>query len=58
VDRSLFLDYWERFLVYIDELSKKGQRTVFRLTLIKGWNIEEARYPPLPLSSLSLFSIS
>jgi len=41
VDRPLFPDYWERFLACIDELSKKGQRTVFRLTLIKGWNMAE-----------------
>jgi tRNA wybutosine-synthesizing protein 1 len=41
VDRPLFPDYWERFLACIDELAKKGQRTVFRLTLIKGWNTEE-----------------
>jgi len=41
VDRPLFPDYWERFLACIDELKKKGQRTVFRLTLIKGWNMEE-----------------
>jgi tRNA wybutosine-synthesizing protein 1 len=41
VDRPLFPDYWERFLACIDELAKKGQRTVFRLTLIKGWNMEE-----------------
>jgi len=41
VDRPLFVDYWERFLACIDELAKKGQRTVFRLTLIKGWNTEE-----------------
>lgn len=41
VDRPLFEDFWERFLSSIDELSKKGQRTVFRLTLIKEWNMDE-----------------
>lgn len=30
VDRPLFTDFWERFLSSIDELKKKGQRTVFR----------------------------
>jgi tRNA wybutosine-synthesizing protein 1 len=41
VDRPLFEDFWERFLHSIDVLSKKGQRTVFRLTLIKEWNMNE-----------------
>lgn len=41
VDRPLFPDYWERFLASIDSLSKKGQRTVFRLTLIQSWNMDE-----------------
>lgn len=41
VDRPLFEDFWERFLKSIDALSKKGQRTVFRLTLIKEWNMSE-----------------
>jgi tRNA wybutosine-synthesizing protein 1 len=41
VDRPLFADFWERFLSCLDSLSKKGQRTVFRLTLIKEWNVEE-----------------
>ena len=25
----------------LKELSRKGQRTVYRLTLVKGWNAEE-----------------
>lgn len=41
VDRPLFSDFWERFLDSIDQLAKKGQRTVFRLTLIKEWNMDE-----------------
>lgn len=49
VDRPLFPDYWERFLACIDELSKKGQRTVFRLTLIKGWNTEEVQSALQPI---------
>ena len=31
-------DYWERFVACVDELAKKGQRTVFRLTLVNEWN--------------------
>lgn len=41
VDRPLFADFWERFLKCIEELSLKGQRTVFRMTLIKQWNMDE-----------------
>jgi len=41
VDRPVFTDFWERFLSCLDSLSRKGQRTVYRLTLIKEWNVEE-----------------
>jgi len=41
VDRPIFGDFWERFLGSIEALKRKGQRTVFRLTLINGWNTEE-----------------
>ena len=41
IDRPLFSDFWERFISSIDSLAKKGQRTVFRLTLVKEWNMEE-----------------
>lgn len=41
VDRPVFPDFWERFLASIDALREKGQRTVFRLTLIREWNMEE-----------------
>jgi len=41
IDRPIFSDFWERFLESVDAISKKGQRTVFRLTLVKGWNMEE-----------------
>merc|ERR1711997_153268 len=41
IDRPLFKDFWERFLESLKELSKKGQRTVYRLTLVKGMNVEE-----------------
>lgn len=41
IDRPLFRDFWQRFLDSLDELSRKGQRTVYRLTLVKSWNTEE-----------------
>ncbi|KAF2222287.1 hypothetical protein BDZ85DRAFT_319575 [Elsinoe ampelina] len=43
IDRPLHRDYWERFLRCMDILREKRdmQRTVFRLTLVKGFNIEE-----------------
>jgi len=41
IDRPLFKDYWERFIASLKELAHKGQRTVYRLTLVKGWNAEE-----------------
>jgi len=41
IDRPLFKDFWERFIQSLKELSSKGQRTVYRLTLVKGWNAEE-----------------
>ena len=37
VDRPLFEDFWERFLASIDALRENRQRTVFRMTLIKGF---------------------
>ena len=30
IDRPLFKDFWERFLDSLKELSRKGQRTVYR----------------------------
>ncbi|KAL6894177.1 hypothetical protein ACP4OV_008275 [Aristida adscensionis] len=41
VDRPLFSDFWERFLDSLKSLHEKDQRTVYRLTLVKGWNVEE-----------------
>lgn len=41
IDRPLFTDFWQRFLDSIKALSAKGQRTVFRLTLVKDWNMDE-----------------
>ncbi|RAL53635.1 hypothetical protein DM860_012250 [Cuscuta australis] len=41
IDRPLFGDFWERFLDSLKALKEKQQRTVYRLTLVKGWNTED-----------------
>lgn len=41
IDRPLFPDFWERFIDSLKALSEKGQRTVYRLTLVKAWNLDE-----------------
>lgn len=43
IDRPLHRDFWERFNRCLDILKEKRfqQRTVFRLTLVKGFNIED-----------------
>lgn len=43
IDRPLHRDFWERFLRCMDILREKRftHRTVFRLTLVKGFNIED-----------------
>jgi len=41
VDRPLNRDFWERFTSCIEQLALRLERTVFRLTLVKGWNAEE-----------------
>ncbi|PON40856.1 Flavodoxin-like [Parasponia andersonii] len=41
IDRPLFGDFWERFLDSLKALRDKQQRTVYRLTLVKGWNTKE-----------------
>jgi tRNA wybutosine-synthesizing protein 1 len=43
VDRPLFKDFWERFQACMDALRVKEQRTVYRLTLVKSYNMSEAR---------------
>ncbi|KAJ2905426.1 hypothetical protein MKZ38_005524 [Zalerion maritima] len=44
IDRPLHRDFWERFQRCLEILREKRfkQRTVFRLTLVKGFNIDEA----------------
>ncbi|KAK1323841.1 hypothetical protein QJS10_CPA02g01135 [Acorus calamus] len=41
IDRPLFGDFWERFVDSLKALYEKEQRTVYRLTLVKGWNAED-----------------
>lgn len=43
IDRPLHRDFWERFESCLDILREKRhrQRTVFRLTLVKGFNVED-----------------
>lgn len=48
VDRPLFADFWERFTACLTALRDKRQRTVYRLTLVKGMNMDEvAQYAAL-----------
>jgi len=39
VDRPLFKNFWERLIGSLDTLRDKGQRTTYRLTLVKEWNM-------------------
>lgn len=41
IDRPLFSDFWERFLLCLQKLRDKKQRTVYRLTLVNQWNVKE-----------------
>ncbi|KAF0685001.1 Aste57867_23030 [Aphanomyces stellatus] len=41
IDRPLFKDFWERFLSCLQQLKQKGQRTVYRMTLVKEHNMKE-----------------
>ncbi|KAL7452393.1 hypothetical protein ACHAWC_005170 [Mediolabrus comicus] len=41
VDRPLFKDAWDRLKTSLSCLKRKGQRTVARLTVVKGWNSDE-----------------
>ena len=41
IDRPLFSDAWERLKESLALLKDKGQRTVARLTVVKGWNSDE-----------------
>jgi tRNA wybutosine-synthesizing protein 1 len=53
IDRPLFTDYWERFNACLDALKTRRQRTVYRLTLVKAFNMSEAEeYAELVLRGL------
>lgn len=41
IDRPIFKDFWPRFIDSLKALKDKGQRTVYRLTVVKSWNSEE-----------------
>lgn len=41
IDRPLFRDFWQRLLDSLRALEDKGQRTVYRLTLVKAMNTEQ-----------------
>jgi tRNA wybutosine-synthesizing protein 1 len=41
IDRPLFADAWDRLKESLSLLRDKGQRTVARLTVVKGWNSDE-----------------
>lgn len=41
IDRPLFQDAWDRLKQSLVSLKDKGQRTVARLTVVKGWNFDE-----------------
>ncbi|KAM4702311.1 S-adenosyl-L-methionine-dependent tRNA 4-demethylwyosine synthase TYW1-like [Discoglossus pictus] len=43
IDRPLFKDFWQRFLDSLKALAAKQQRTVYRLTLVKAWNVDELK---------------
>ncbi|CDR97769.1 -tRNA wybutosine-synthesizing protein 1 homolog [Babesia bigemina] len=43
IDRPLFRDFWARFNRCIKLLKQRKERTVFRLTLVKHFNITEQR---------------
>ena len=41
LDRPIFQDFWRRFNDSVDLMRCKHGRTVFRMTLIKGWNMDD-----------------
>lgn len=43
IDRPLFSDFWERFIASMKALSQKQQRTVYRMTLVKGMNMGQMK---------------
>ncbi|EAN33369.1 S-adenosyl-L-methionine-dependent tRNA 4-demethylwyosine synthase [Theileria parva strain Muguga] len=43
IDRPLFRDFWDRFLRCIELLKYRRERTVFRLTLVRNFNMTEQK---------------
>ena len=43
IDRPLFSDAWDRLKQSLELLKDKGQRTVARLTVVKGWNSDDVQ---------------
>jgi tRNA wybutosine-synthesizing protein 1 len=43
VDRPLFKDFWFRFKESLRYMREKQQRTVYRMTLVKSWNMDEVQ---------------
>ncbi|EJW03892.1 hypothetical protein EDEG_01820 [Edhazardia aedis USNM 41457] len=41
IDRPLHNDFWERFIKCIDIIKNRKERTVFRLTVVKGKNMND-----------------
>lgn len=41
IDRPLFKDFWDRFIESLKAMQSKQQRTVYRMTLVKSWNMKE-----------------
>jgi tRNA wybutosine-synthesizing protein 1 len=41
VDRPLFKDFWQRFQTCLKAIRDKKQRTVYRMTLVKSFNMQE-----------------
>jgi tRNA wybutosine-synthesizing protein 1 len=60
IDRPLFSDAWLRLRRSLVSLKDKGQRTVARLTVVKGWNSDEiGGYAELiALGKVSLVEVS
>lgn len=56
IDRPLFKDFWQRFIDSLKALGDKGQRTVYRLTLVKSYNTEDvegyARYAVMKVTMI------
>ncbi|KAJ3227479.1 S-adenosyl-L-methionine-dependent tRNA 4-demethylwyosine synthase [Clydaea vesicula] len=41
VDKPLFRDFWERFILSLQAMGERKERTVYRFTLVKEYNTEE-----------------